>query len=63
MGCNIFTCRHCGEEFRVDEETMDLIENGYVGPPDTCGDCGGEDSSYGPTGHGDTCMSDADPGL
>ena len=36
---NKFTCKHCHEEFTPDKDTLQLLEEGCIDPPDTCDEC------------------------
>jgi len=56
----IFRCRHCGEVFTVSNETLELLEEGYITIPEECDDCldlsnNSQEEIY--------SFSDADPGL
>lgn len=53
-------CRLCGEKFTIPQETVDLLEEGYINPSDiddVCDDCMNDQ----PIDYTD--FSDADPGL
>jgi formylmethanofuran dehydrogenase subunit E len=59
----IIRCRHCGEYFYPDEETLELISDGYISSAtvNTCDECWEMINHP----HDDTAdmYSDADPGL
>ena len=55
-----FRCRHCGDEFSVSKETLELLEEGYINFPDECDHC--VDMVNNSREEIDT-FSDADPGL
>lgn len=54
-----FSCIHCGERFNLNDDDMELYNEGYFTiEPDTCDDCSNYESApdY-------PEFSDADPGL
>jgi NAD-dependent SIR2 family protein deacetylase len=54
-----FRCIHCGDRFDLNDEDMELFNEGFFAlEPDTCDDCGNYESApdY-------PEFSDADPGL
>ena len=54
-------CKHCGEEFKLTQEDIELHDEGHCDLPDTCQDC--FDMIEGSQNMPDECYSDADPGL
>jgi hypothetical protein len=60
MANRTYRCVHCGEEFTVDDDTQDLIDEGFIMlPPDTCDECYDMIINLDMIDIG----SDADPGL
>jgi hypothetical protein len=54
-------CKVCGEFFIPDNETAELVSDGYIDPIDTCDDCRDMlNHLYDDT---EEMFSDADPGL
>lgn len=55
-----FNCKHCGETFQADKETVELIENGWIQPQEVefCQDCDPDQLHA-----EETELSDADTGL
>jgi len=54
-------CKVCGEFFSPDEETTELMSEGYIETVDTCDDCWNMlNHLYDDT---EDMISDADPGL
>jgi len=56
-------CMHCGEYFFLDEETLELMTEGYISSAtvNTCDECWGMISN--PPDDISDMYSDADPGL
>ncbi len=53
-------CKYCGDKFKVPQETIELLEEGYINHSDISDICD-ECSEEGPADYSD--YSDADPGL
>ena len=54
-----YRCVHCGEYFTPNKDDKELIEEGWIMPPDTCDDCFDLITNLDMIDIG----SDADPGL
>ena len=57
----IFHCKHCSDDFVPDKETLDLLEEGCISPPDTCDECLEQSDTIYPLE--EEVRSDADNGL
>jgi hypothetical protein len=56
-----FRCRHCGDDFIPDKETIMMFQEGYIAPPDTCYECLEQSDTIYPLE--EEVRSDADNGL
>jgi hypothetical protein len=54
-------CKVCGEFFVPDQETIELVSEGYIAPVDTCDDCW--DMLNHINDDIEEMISDADPGI